>query len=111
MASPPVAGVNCAALTVMAGLVLAVLAESVRSLAVTVVVVPTVLRKSVCVVVPDTSAAGDGRNALASVEARPIVSVAELTAFQNASTALTVTGTPTPATCAPGVPVLPLAVA
>ena len=46
---------------------------------------------------------------MASVEVMPTVSV-ELTGFQLASTALTVTLKLLPAVCADGVPVLPVAV-
>ena len=56
---------------------------------------------------PATSAAFDGRVALASVEVIPAVSVTELTTFQFASTALTVTVKAPPAVCALGAPDLP----
>ena len=58
---------------------------------------------------PATSAAFAGRVALASLEVSATVSV-ELTRFQLASTALTVTLKALPAVCALGVPVLPVAV-
>ena len=51
MAPPPVAGVNCAGLTVMAGLVLAVLLPSSRSVAVRVKL-PVVLNETIRLVVP-----------------------------------------------------------
>ena len=57
---------------------------------------------------PATSAAFAGSAALASLEVMPTVSV-EVTGFQLASTALTVTLKAVPAVCALGVPVLPVA--
>src|SRR5439155_268687 len=62
------------------------------------------------VCVPAASAALEGIVALLSVEVMPTVSVTELTRFQLASTALTVTLKAVPAVCAIGVPVLPLIV-
>ena len=109
IALPPVARVNCAGLTVMAGLVLAVLLPSLRSLAV-MVKLPLVLKRTVTVCVPETRAVSIGSVAVASVEVMPTVSVTVFTRFQLPSTALTVTLTSTPANCALGVPVLPLAV-
>src|SRR3989441_66492 len=106
MALPPVAGVNWATPTVMEGLVLAVLPGSVRSLAVRVKL-PFVPKKTVAVCVPAASAALNGNNAVESVELNPTVSVTELTTFQFASTALTVTLNPTLAVWAVGAPVLP----
>src|SRR5437016_171393 len=108
MAPPPVAGVNCAAPTVIAGLVLAVLLTSVRLLAVKVKL-PLVPKKTVNVCVPAASAAFDGNSAVASVEVIPTVSVTELTTFQLVSTALTVTLKLVLAVCALGAPVLPVA--
>ena len=70
---------------------------------------PAVFGVTESVLVPATSAAFAGRLALASVEVMPTVSV-ELTTFQFASTALTVTLKTPPAVCADGVPVLPEAV-
>src|SRR5712691_6027368 len=93
---------------VVEGLVLAVLAPSVMSVEVTVAV-PAVFAVTEKVLVPATSAALAGRVALASVEAMPTVSV-ELTRFQLASTAFTVTLKEEPAVCALGEPVLPEAV-
>ena len=71
-------------------LVLEVLLPSVTSLAVTVRV-PEVLSVTLKVCVPATSAALAGRTALASEEVIPTVSVTEVSIFQLASTALTVT--------------------
>ena len=81
---------NAPALTVMDGLVLAVLLPSVMSLAVTVRV-PDVFKVTENVCVPPASAAFDGRAAFESLDVIPIVSVAFVTEFQFASTALTVT--------------------
>ena len=99
------AGVVGVELTVTPGLVFAVLAPSVMSVAVTVrdPVVRSVTEK-VCV--PATSAALDGRLAWPSEDVIPTVSV-ELTGFQFASTALTVTVNAAPEVRALGVPVLP----
>src|SRR5205085_1362725 len=77
------------ALIVVDGLVLAVLDPSVWSVAVTVEE-PAVLRISEKFVVPATRAAGAGGVALASLVLNATVSV-EVTGFQFASTALTVT--------------------
>ena len=95
-------------LTVMAGLVLAVLLPSVISLAVKVKL-PVAPKITVKDFVPATSAAFEGNSAVASVEVIPTVSVTELTTFQFASTALTVTLKPVLAVCALGAPVLPVA--
>src|SRR4051812_35907495 len=92
---------------VVAGLVLAVLEPSVTSVAVKVFE-PAVFAVTVKFLVPATSAALAGRAALASVEVIPTVSV-EVTTFQLASTALTVTLKLEPAVCADGLPVLPVA--
>ena len=64
--------VNAPTLTVMAGLVLAVLVPSVRSVAVTVQL-PTVLNVTLKVFVPATNAALAGRVALESLEVMPTV--------------------------------------
>ena len=77
------------ALIVVAGLVFAVIAPFVMSVAVKVFE-PAVFGVTEKVLVPVTSAALAGSVALASVEVIPTVSV-ELTTFQLASTALTVT--------------------
>src|SRR5919197_4707541 len=100
--------VNAPTLTVMAGLVLAVLVPSVTSVTVTVLL-PAVLSVTLKVLVPATNAALAGNVALASLEVMPTVSVL-LTKFQLASTALTVTLKAVPAVWAVGVPVLPVAV-
>src|SRR2546425_3990107 len=92
----------------MAGLVLAVLLPSLRSLAV-IVKLPLVLKSTVRVCVPETRAAFIGRVAVVSLEVMPTRSVTELTRFHRASTALMVTITSVPANCALGVPVLPVA--
>ena len=81
--------VNAPALIVVAGLVFAVIAPLVTSVAVKVFE-PAVLAVTERVLVPATRAALAGSVALASVEVMPTVSV-ELTGFQLASTALTVT--------------------
>ena len=70
---------------------------------------PAVFGVTERVLVPATSAVFAGRVALASVEVMPTVSV-EVTGFQFASTALTVTLKLQPAVCALGAPVLPEAV-
>src|SRR6266487_4403873 len=95
--------------TVMAGLLLAVLEPSVRSLAVKVAL-PTVLSVTLKVFVPNTSAALGGNVAVPAEEVVPTVSAMVLIRFQSASTALTVTLNGVPAACGLGVPVLPLAV-
>src|SRR5437773_1969472 len=69
---------------------------------------PGVLRVTVTVRVPATKAALAGSAALASEEASPTMSLAVVIVFQLASTALTVTLNGVPATCAVGVPVLPV---
>ena len=81
--------VKAPALTVVAGLVFAVLVPSVWSVAVTVEE-PAVTSTIEKVLVPATRAAGIGGVALPSLVLRATVSVA-LTGFQLASTALTVT--------------------
>src|SRR6266851_4099497 len=93
----------------MAELTFAVLALSVASEAVTVWL-PPVLRVMLKDLVPATSAALDGRAALASEEVIAAVSVALVIRFQFASTALTVTLNAVPAVWAVGVPVLPVEV-
>src|SRR5439155_9686591 len=97
------------ALTVMAGLVLALLLPSVTSVAVKVRE-PAVLNVTLRVRVPETKAASAGKVALASVEDISTVSAMVLTTFQKLSTALTVMLKAVPAVLAVGVPVLPLAV-
>ena len=69
---------------------LAVLVPSVASLAVTVQV-PTVLLVRLSNLVPEDSAAFAGKVAFGSVEATEMTSATEVTRFQFASTALTVT--------------------
>src|SRR3989440_514416 len=93
----------------MAGLVLAVFAPSVLSLAVTVRL-PAVFSVTLKVFVPATNAALAGNVALASLEVIPTVCVFVLTRFQLASTALTVTVNAPAAVWAVGVPVFPVAV-
>ena len=100
--------VNAPALIVVEGLVLAVIAPLLMSVAVNVCE-PAVFAVTERVLVPATSAVLAGSVALASVEVMPTVSV-ELTGFQLASTALTVTLKELPAVCALGAPVLPEAV-
>src|SRR5207248_2413961 len=82
--------VTAPALTVIGGLVLAALLPSLMSVAVRVQL-PTVLLVRLKDLVPATSAVLTGNAALASVEARPTVSMTLGTTFQFASTALTVT--------------------
>src|SRR5439155_1476930 len=81
--------VNTPAVAVIDGLVLAVLAPSVRSEAVRVCE-PAVLNVTLRVWVPETKGMFAGKPALASLEAVPIVSVMVFTTFQKLSTALTV---------------------
>src|SRR5258707_11928998 len=109
MALPPVAIVNWAALTVMAGLVLAAWEPSLWSVAVSVKP-PLVLKKTGRDELPAANDAGAGRVAVESLEVIPTVSLTVLTRFQLASTALTVTFKPLKADCALGVPVLPVLV-
>ena len=95
-------------MTVIAGLVLAVLVPSVMSVAVTVWE-PSVLSVTLAVRVPADKAPLAGRVALVSLEVMPTVWVL-LTRFQFASTDRTVTLKAVPAGWAVGVPVLPVAV-
>src|SRR5262249_32122490 len=97
---------NAPALTVIAGLVLAVLLPSLASEAVSVRL-PAVLRMTLRFMVPPTKAVLTGRTALASEEVSPTVSVTFVTRFQLTSTARTVTVNAAPAARAVGVPVLP----
>src|SRR6185503_13071471 len=106
MAPPPVAGVYWAGLTAMAGLMLAVLLPSVRSVAVRVKL-PLALKVTIRLVVPETNAAAGGRVAVRSLELRPTVSLTVLTRFQKASTALTVGEKELPTVWPLGEPVLP----
>ncbi len=99
---------NAPVLTVVAGLVFAVIAPFEMSDAVNVDE-PAVFGVIENVLLPATSAAFAGSVALASVEVMPTVSV-ELTTFQFASTAFTVTVKAPPAVWAEGAPVLPEAV-
>ena len=98
--------VNAPALTVMDGLVFAVFDPSEISVAVSVLL-PAVFSVTLKVLVPLTSAALAGRDALASFEVIPTTSVTLLTMFQFASTAFTVTVKAVPAVRLLGVPVLP----
>src|SRR5438046_10018677 len=93
--------------TVIAGLVLVVLLVSVRSLAVKVLL-PTVLRVTLSVLVPETNAVMAGRMALLSEELRLTVSEMVSLRFQLASTALTVTLNGVPGDCGAGEAVLPV---
>src|SRR5206468_3403780 len=93
---------NAPALMVVDGLVLAVFDPSLESVAVTVAL-PAVFAVTEKVFVPATSAAFAGSAAFASELVIAIVSV-ELTRFQLASTALTVTVKLEPAVCALGAP-------
>src|SRR5260370_11388393 len=96
--------------TVMAGLVKLVLLPSVVSVAVTVQL-PAVLFVRLKVRVPAARAVLGGSTAFGSDEVSDKVSETEVTWFQLASTALTVTVEPVPAVSPLGVPVLPVAVA
>ena len=96
-------------MTVTAGLVLAVLAPSVRSEAVRVCE-PAVVNVTLRVWVPETKGMFAGKPALASLDAMPTASVMVFTTFQKLSTALTVMLKAVAAVLAVGVPVLPLAV-
>ena len=98
---------NAPALTVIEGLVLAVLLPSSRSAAVRVWL-PAVLKVAVKLFVPPTSAALAGRLAFTSDPVIPTVSLTLLTRFQLASTALTVTLKAVPDVCAVGAPVFPV---
>ena len=109
IALPPVAEVNCAPVTVMAGLVLPGFAPSERSLAVSVKL-PFALNVTGKLCVPSTSAGLAGKVAVASLEVRLTVSLIPLTRFQFTSTALTVTLNPLKAFCPLGVPDLPVVV-
>jgi hypothetical protein len=109
MALPPVAGVTVpvpAALTVMVGLVFGVLAPFVISEAVSVWP-PAVPNVTLYDCVPLTSAAFAGNVAVPSLDVMPTTSV-ELTRFQFASTALTVTANEPPTNWVDGVPVFPV---
>src|SRR6185503_9927554 len=75
------------ALTVIDGLVLAVLVPSLLSLAVTVAV-PAVLRVTLNVLVPAASGTSSGKVALLSDEVIETVSVTLVVRFQKLSTAL-----------------------
>ena len=108
MAVPPVAWVNCAALTVMAGLVLEGFVPSETLVAVRVKL-PVLLKETSGLCVPLASAALGGRVALESLEVIPTVSVTLVTTFQKTSTALTVTLKAVNSVCALAVPVLPVA--
>src|SRR5439155_3622598 len=93
-------------LTVMGGLVFAVLLVSVMSVAVTVWL-PAVLSVTLKFRVPAANAVFAGKVAALSLEVIPAVSVTVFTRFQLASTALTVTEKAVPAVRAVGVLVLP----
>ena len=98
--------VNAPTLTVMLGLVFAVLVPSLASVAVSVLA--TALRNvapKICV--PPLNVALAGSNALGSLQVMATVSSTVSTKFQLASTALAVTSNGVPAVCAVGVPVLP----
>src|SRR5439155_6104225 len=99
---------NAPALTVMAGLVLLVIAVCVTFEAVKVQL-PAVLLVTLKVLVPAVNAALGGNPAFVSVEVILTVSLV-LTTFQLASTALTVRVNGEPAGCGLGVPVLPVGV-
>src|SRR5438034_987996 len=100
---------NAPGLTVIAGLVLAVLAPSVRSEAVRVCE-PAVVNVTLRVWVPETKGMFAGKPALASLDAMPTASVMVFTTFQKLSTALTVMLKAVPALREVGAPVLPVAV-
>src|SRR5438034_635177 len=96
-------------LTVIGGLVFAVLLVSVMSEAVTVRL-PAVLSVTLKFLVPAAKAVLAGKVAPVSLEVIPTRSVTVFTRFQFASTALTVTVKAVPAVRAVGVPILPVAV-
>ena len=96
-------------MTEILGLVFEDLELSPTSLAV-MVEVPAVRSVTLKLCVPFTSAALAGGTVFASDEVIPTTSVAPLTIFQLASTALTVTLNALPAVCVVGVPDLPLTV-
>src|SRR5215470_5860172 len=77
---PPVAEVNCAGLTAIAGLVPGLLLPSLRSVAVRVKL-PLALNETVRLVVPASSAVTGGKVAVRSLELRPTVSLTVLTRF------------------------------
>src|SRR5437773_226070 len=81
---------NAPALTVIEGLVLAVLVPLVTSVAVTVLL-PAVFKVTLTICVPATRAVLAGWTSFVSVVLMPTVSAAVVTVFQLASTALTVT--------------------
>ena len=96
---------NAPTLTVMEGLVLAVMPECVMSEAVRVLA-PAVLRVTLKVCVPAANAALLGRAAFPSLDVIPTLSLV-LIKFQLESTALTVTVKAVPAVWAVAVPLLP----
>src|SRR5437016_4091010 len=93
----------------MEGVVEAVVAGSVMSLAVSVQL-PTVRKVTLRILVPATRAVSEGRIGLGAVEVILAVWVTELTRFQLSSTALTVTLKAAPAVLDEGEPVFPLEV-
>ena len=99
---------NEPAFTDIDGLVLAVFVPSLASVAVNVHE-PTVLNVTLRLAVPAAKAVLEGNIGLGAVLVMATLSV-ELTTFQLASTALTVTLKDVPAVCAAGVPVFPVAV-
>ena len=101
--------VTAPGLTVREGVVLDVFVGSEISDAVRVVVT-AVLRVTLSVLMPEERDDGTGSDVKGSEEVRLTVSVALVTRFQLASTALAVTLKAVPAVRAMGVPVLPEAV-
>ena len=89
---------------VLADFVLSITSDPVR------VALPTVRRVTLNVRVPDENVALAGNVAFTSEDVSPARSVTELTTFQLASTAFSVTLKAAPAVCAPGVPFFPAAV-
>src|SRR5260370_21014538 len=73
------------------------------------VALPAIFKVTLKARVPPARAALDGRPAFASDEVMPTASVALVSRFQLASTALTVTLKAVPAVCAMAAPVLPVA--
>src|SRR6266404_3429286 len=100
---------NAPAFTVTRELVLAVFVPSVTSVAI-IVLLPAVLSVTENVLVPLDSPAFAGNVAPVSEDVILTVSVALVTRFQFASTALTETLNELPAVCARLLPVLPVAV-
>ena len=92
--------------TVICGLVLLVIVPFDVSVAVNVCV-PTVLKVTLKLLVPETKGASAGNVGFGSLEEMSTVSVTFVSRFHEASTALTVTLNGAPLVCVAGAPVLP----